>query len=575
MRGSAACGVRLAVTMIVAGLMAVPAMAFAQDSSSSFSQLTGANGCVSQEPPLPGGDEAPDGCGRARGLLSAQSVTVSPDDKNVYVASGGADFSGSNGVAAFSRAADTGALTSLGCVTDAGGDGRPGTDGFCTNGDALLGASGLAVSPDGRNLYVSSHSSNGVAWLARDAASGKLSPAGCIKNFPRADRCRAGFALEGTSGVAVSPDGKNVYVTADTPGAVSVFSRDADTGNLEPVMCVSENGSDGLCADGTALLGASSVVVAPDGRQVFVTAEGIGGVTAYARDAETGALTPQACLLDKAPKGGSCTSAPLLDGAAASAITPDGKTLIVASSDDQALALFARNADTGALTPAGCVKHQDPQGDDAVDAEEEDFEDEEDAEEAQADCKAAKALYSPREVVVSADGRGVFAVGGDSLAAFRRDPASGELTQTGCAEADLSYKSCSATRNAFEPRGVAASADARSLYVTSDGENAVSAFAASVAIQSRAARVDRRGRFRVSLACPAARVRGCAGRLRVGSQASAYRLRAGRSAAVATRLGTHLRRTVRKRGRVRVTVRARDSRHLMSASTRRVLLRRR
>ena len=52
---------RLAVTMIVAGLMAVPASALAQDSSSSFSQLTGANGCVSQEPPLPGDDEAPEG----------------------------------------------------------------------------------------------------------------------------------------------------------------------------------------------------------------------------------------------------------------------------------------------------------------------------------------------------------------------------------------------------------------------------------------------------------------------------------------------------------------------------------
>ena len=37
-------------------------------------------------------------------------------------------------------------------------------------------------------------------------------------------------------------------------------------------MCVSENGSDGLCTDGTALTGASSVTIAPDGSQVFVTA---------------------------------------------------------------------------------------------------------------------------------------------------------------------------------------------------------------------------------------------------------------------------------------------------------------
>ena len=560
---------RWALTMIVAGALALPTSALAQDSSSSFSQLTGDSGCVSQEPPLPGDEDAPDGCARARGLLNAWTVAVSPDDKNVYVASAG----GSDAVAAFSRAGDTGALTAIGCVSDSGGDGRPGTDGFCANGDALLGASGIVVSPDGRHVYVSSHSSNGVTWLARDAA-GKLTSAGCIKNYPRADRCRAGFGLEGTSGVAVSPDGKNVYVTADLPGSVSVFSRDAETGNLEPVMCVSENGSDGLCADGTALQGASSVVVAPDGRQVFVTADVIGGVTAYARDAATGALTPQSCLLDKAPKGGSCTSAPRLAGAAASAITPDGKTLLVASSDDQALALFARNADTGALTPAGCVKHQDPQGDDAVDAEEE-FEDEEEAEEAQADCTPAKALYAPREVVVSSDGRGVFAVGGDSLAAFRRDPGSGRVTQTGCAEAERSYKSCSETRNAFEPRGIAASSDARSLYVTSDSDNAVSVFGAAVAVQSRAATADRRGRFRVRLACPAARVSGCAGRLRVGAaKARAYRVRAGARRAVKARLGKRLRRVVRKRGRARVIVAARDSRGLMRASTRRLLVRR-
>ena len=41
------------------------------------------------------------------------------------------------------------------------------------------------------------------------------------------------------------------------------------------------------------------------------------------------------------------------------------------------------------------------------------------------------------------------------------------------------------------------------------------------------------------------------------------------------RLAKRLRRVVRKRGRVRVTVAARDSRRLTRASTRRLLLRRR
>jgi DNA-binding beta-propeller fold protein YncE len=564
------------MAMIVAGVLALPATAAAQDSSSSFSQLTGANGCVTQEPPLPGDGDVVEGCGRARGLLGAFAIAVSPDDKHVYVASGGAGNGvGSNGVVAFERAGDTGALSSAGCVTDSGGDGRPGTDGFCADGDALLGASSLAVSPDGRHVYVGSHSSNGIAWMSRDAGTGKLTAAGCIKSFPRADRCRAGFGLEGTSGVAVSPDGKNVYVTADTPGSVSVFARDADSGSLEPVMCVSENGSDGLCADGTALTGASSVSVAPDGRQVFVTAAGIGGVTSYTRDPADGRLTPQGCLLDRAPKGGSCTSAPQLGGAAASAVTPDGKTLIVASTSDQALALFARNAETGALTPSSCVRHEEPQGDDSADAEEEDFEDEEEAEEAQSDCKPAKALYAPREVVVSPDGRGVFTLGGDSLAAFRRDPATGTLTQTGCAEGELSYRSCSETRGLFEVRGMAVSSDARSLYVANQSEGLVAVFAASVAIQSRAARADRRGRIAVRLGCPAARVNGCAGRVKVGAaKARAYRLRAGKARAVRARLGKAQRRVLRKRGRAHVTVRARDSRGLTRATTRRVLVRR-
>ena len=104
---------------------------------------------------------------------------------------------------------------------------------------------------------------------------------------------------------------------------------------------------------------------------------------------------------------------------------------------------------------------------------------------------------------------------------------------------------------------------------------AVLVFAAAVAIQSRAASADRRGRFSVKLACPAARVRGCAGRLRVGAKSGRkYRVRAGASRSVKARLGKRARRVVRKRGRVRVTVAARDSRGLVRPSTRRLLVRR-
>lgn len=453
-----------------------------------------------------------------------------------------------------------------------------GTDGFCADGDALLGATDLEVSPDGQHVYVASHSSNGVAWLTRDAETGALTPAGCLKELPRADRCRGGFGLEGTSGVAVSPDGRQVYVTADKPGSVSAYSRDAETGDLTPLMCVSENGSDGVCADGTALGSASSVVVAPDGGQVFVTAyvtaTGNGALTSYARDAASGRLTPQACLLDRAPTGGSCTSVPTLGGPASSAVSPDGKTLFVASVVDETLTLIARDPATGALTPSSCFRQQDPEEDEP--AQEEEEETDEEAEEAQADCKGANAIGGLREVVVSSDGRGVFTIGGgDYLAAFQRDPGSGTLTQTGCAEEVPSYKECTEARALQGGRGLAVSSDARSLYVANAGDNAIAVFGASVAITSRAAEADRRGRFRVRLACPAARVRGCAGRLRVGAKrARAYRVRAGASRSVRARLPERLRNVVRKRGRVQVAVSARDSRQLMRATTKRIVVRR-
>ena len=130
---------RLLTSLLLLGL-AAPASAPAQGASSSFSQLAGERGCVAQEPPLPFDEDPLADCARTRGLLAASAVAVSPDDRHVYVASAGTDDAGSNGIVAFSRVGDTGALSSVGCVSDSGGDGRPGTDGFCVNGDSLLGA---------------------------------------------------------------------------------------------------------------------------------------------------------------------------------------------------------------------------------------------------------------------------------------------------------------------------------------------------------------------------------------------------------------------------------------------------
>ena len=154
-------------------------------------------------------------------------IAVSPDDKHVYAAS-------DTTIVSFSRAADTGALTFASCLSDSGDDGRLGSEGACTDGDALNGVRDLAVSPDGKYVYAVSQYSNALVWLTRDAATGALTPAGCLKASPRGDRCGGALNLMAPSALAVSPDGRSVYVVSGFDASISVFRRDADTGALAP-----------------------------------------------------------------------------------------------------------------------------------------------------------------------------------------------------------------------------------------------------------------------------------------------------------------------------------------------------
>lgn len=120
----------------------------------ALDQLPGSDGCVSETGSL--GE-----CADGKALDDASSAAVSPDGRNVYVASQISDA-----VAAFSRDPRTGALTQLpgtdGCVSETGSGGQ------CEDGKALDGANAVTVSPDGKNAYVASFNSRAVAAFARE-----------------------------------------------------------------------------------------------------------------------------------------------------------------------------------------------------------------------------------------------------------------------------------------------------------------------------------------------------------------------------------------------------------------------
>lgn len=250
-----------------------------------LTQLPGTAGCVSED----GTDSVGGTCLDGKALSGAISVTGSNDGRSVYIgASNGA------AVAVFARNPASGALAQLpgdaGCISETATDPFDTTASTCARGKALAGPSSVAVSPDGRSVYVTAEAEDAVAIFARTPASGALTQlpgdAGCISETG-AGPCTKGKALSSApTAVTVSPDGHSVYVSTLFDGAVAVFTRDAATGGLTQLAgdagCISETGA-GPCTHAKGIGNAASVIVSPDGRNVYVASGGGGDVAVFSR----------------------------------------------------------------------------------------------------------------------------------------------------------------------------------------------------------------------------------------------------------------------------------------------------
>ncbi len=510
----------------------------------AFTQLQGPAGCVAQ----PDADHREGGCAHGRALLGAEAVAVSPDGRNVYVASQNSDA-----VTAFTRDPSTGALAELGCVSQNATNGFDGTGGECADGKALDGASGIAVSPDGAHVYVASQGSNALAIFSRDPSTGELTQVGCIEEFGE-QVCYDGRGLLGAISVAVAPDGRHVYVASPGDDAVGALTRDPETGLLLSQGCISDDGADGACTDGVAMVGTSAVAVAPDGSRVLATASRSQSLVGLARDGTSGALGRQACLLT-VPLGPSvCSGTDQLSFPVGVAIAPDGRHAYVASGLGRVSAVSI-DPDTGELAARGCVEDPD------ASADEEDFDDEDFGEagaSGESKCATAPGVLSAAGVAVTPDGAKVL-VAGNALSVFTVSSGGAALAPENCVT-----DRGGACENGVGLRGlraVAVSPDGRNAYVASSGSASVTAFGEGATPAGAAARL--RGRsIVVRLRCAATRRDGCSGRVAFrrghGRAATAlgsrgFRVAGGRSAAVSVPVPARVRRTLARHRRTRVT----------------------
>jgi uncharacterized repeat protein (TIGR01451 family) len=244
-----------------------------------LAQLPSPNDCIS------GSLANPAGCATdtATGMANPITVVVSPDSANVYVSAGGLGPGGD--VAEFSRDPTTGALTQLSapndCMTSA-------SSGIACGNTAAVGFNGeedIALSPDGRSAYLNSFGDSAVIELTRNATTGALaqlpSPNDCVSSDPsNPGGCGTdtATALDGVQGVAVSPDGLNVYASASgNANAVDEFARNPLTGALtelaSPFNCLTENGSGCPIYNVNGLGQPRRLALSPDGLNVYAAGQ--------------------------------------------------------------------------------------------------------------------------------------------------------------------------------------------------------------------------------------------------------------------------------------------------------------
>lgn len=360
-------------------------------------------------------EQQKDGVGGVDGLNSTFSVVVSPDGKHVYAA-GSAD----GAVAVFRRDAATGALT----FVEVQKDGIGGVDG-------LAGSYAVTLSPDGANVYAAGNADSAIAVFRRDATSGALT-------FVEAQKDGVGGVdgLGGAISVAVSPDGKHVYAAGISDQGVAVFSRNPTTGALAFVEVLKDGvgGADGIQQP-------TSIRVSPDNLHVYVTGISLNdGLAVFSRNTTSGALSFVQLLKDGV--GG----VDGLAGARSLAFSPNGAQAYVASDFDSAVAVFNRNAATGALT--------------FVEAHKDSF-------------SGVDGLFGAFSVAVSQNGAYVYAAGSsdNGLAAFSRDTATGRLSFV-----EAQKDGVGGVDGLALIQSVAVSPDGQNVYTGSQLDDAVAVF---------------------------------------------------------------------------------------------------
>ena len=351
--------------------------------------------------------------GGVDGLGAAFSMAPSPDGEQVFVI-GYYD----NALTVFDRDIASGELRYRTMYKD-------GVNGI----DGLVRVVELAVSANGSQVFTTSGTDNTLAVFDRKA-SGELTLRAVFE-----DEVDGVDGLGGATGVAISPDDSQVFVTGSDDDALVIFDRDAN-GDLS-YRTIFKDDVDGV----EGLDCAQIVMVSPEGRLVIVSSASCGddAIVVFDRDPDSGDISYRQFFTDgKDGVDG-------LDGALGIEMTADGSQVFVAGERDSAVAVFAVDDDAGyAMSYQTMYK-------DGVDG--------------------VIGLPEPVDVSLNSDETKLFVYNWNGgIAVFDRDSTSGELTYR------TQFDNNSNGIDKLGGYGISVSPDGSQLFVASNNYNSLSVF---------------------------------------------------------------------------------------------------
>ncbi|HUO20983.1 MAG TPA: lactonase family protein [Caulobacteraceae bacterium] len=188
----------------------------------------------------------------------------------------------------------------------------------------------VTISPDNRFLFTPDLGLDKVFSYRIDAAARTFTP-----NDPAFVTVAPGM---GPRHMAFSPNGKFAYVLCEMGSAVAAFAYDRAKGALTPIQTISTLPEGFKGADTSA-----EIALTASGRFLYASNRGDDSITEFHVEPDTGRLDKIAVT----PTGGKGPRAFMID--------PTGTRLLAADQTTNDIAVFAIDAETGALTPTGQV----------------------------------------------------------------------------------------------------------------------------------------------------------------------------------------------------------------------------